>query len=43
LTSVLSGRGLVVGTISHPSGATIRLRPLRRWKRMDARDRSEPW
>jgi hypothetical protein len=25
---------LVVGTISHPSGATMRLRPPRRWNRM---------
>jgi len=28
----------VIGTISLPSGATIRLRPLRRWNLMPMRD-----
>jgi hypothetical protein len=34
LTSVPSGCGLSLGTSSLPSGATMRLHPLRRWKRM---------
>jgi hypothetical protein len=34
LTSVPSGCGLFVGTITLPSGATMRLRPPRRWNRI---------
>ena len=37
LTSVPSGCNLVVGAISLPSGATIRLRPPRRWNRIGIR------
>jgi hypothetical protein len=37
LTSVASGCGLELGTIALPSGATMRLRPPRRWKRIGIR------
>ena len=37
LISVPSGCGFEVGTIALPSGATIRLRPPRRWNRMGMR------
>src|SRR5919106_4432800 len=37
LTSVLPGCGFEVGTIWLPSGATMRLRPARRWKRIGMR------
>jgi hypothetical protein len=37
LTSVPTGCGFVLGASSRPSGATMRLRPPRLWKRMGAR------
>jgi len=40
LTSVPSGCGFEVDTISRPLGATMRLRPPRRWKRMGIRTTS---
>jgi hypothetical protein len=40
LTSVPSGCGFEVGTISLPSGATMRLRPPRRWNRIGIRTTS---
>jgi hypothetical protein len=40
LTSVPSGFGLKAGARSRPSGATMRLRPPRRWKRIEIRTTS---
>src|ERR671919_693267 len=40
LTSVPSGCGFELGTISLPSGATMRLRPPGRWKRIGMRTTS---
>jgi hypothetical protein len=38
LTSVPLGCSFEFGAISLPSGATMRLRPPRRWKRIGAQD-----